>query len=268
MKVLEIYDKNSNILDHGKNIFKTTEKYLSNFPDDYSQCYRKNIQTLELIKVDRLDDKSEAGLYHPEANNIIFSKNFTLGPELIHMATNDIINKQFAFESSLCIEDGLIEGMTEYHHMKAYGLDKPGSYSFEVFTVMMIEHIPNVFKSFFMPKEKGIFDICSDKKYMYGLLYSLDRYNQMMLDFLSAEYNDNDLLIDKIEARRAIRHVIDNLISIELTIENDKNKLKAYSEKFMDLISSDLPGEIVPLFYSNYIKYADKEIKRMIKSRW
>ena len=35
----------------------------------------------------------------------------------------------------------------------------------------------------------------------------------------------------------------------------------------MDLISSDFVGDVVPLFYSNYITYADKEIKKRIRSK-
>ena len=267
MKVIEIYNKNSNILDHGKNIFKTMDKYMNKFPSEYRECYDKNLETLEILKVDRLDDRSEAGVYNPEVNNIVFSKNFSLGHELIHMATNDMSNQQFAFESKLYIEDGLIEGMTEYHHMKAYNLKLPGSYSFEVFTVTMMEDIPNIFESFFIPREKGIFDICPDKIYIYGLLYSLNAYNHMMLDFLASEYVSNDILIDKVETRRAIRHVIDNLISIELSLESDKKKINEYGDKFMDLISSDFVGDVVPLFYSNYITYADKEIKKRIRSK-
>ena len=103
MKVIEIYNKNSNILDHGKNIFKTMDKYMNKFPSEYRECYDKNLETLEILKVDRLDDRSEAGVYNPEVNNIVFSKNFSLGHELIHMATNDMSNQQFAFESKLYI---------------------------------------------------------------------------------------------------------------------------------------------------------------------
>ena len=109
MKVYEIYNKDSNVLDHGKNIFKTTEKYLSKFPDSYSECYRKNISTLELIKVDRLPDSSELGIYNPEMNTIVFSKNYSLGHELMHLASSDREHQQLAFESGLCIENGLNE---------------------------------------------------------------------------------------------------------------------------------------------------------------
>ena len=268
MKVYNVYDRNSNILDNGKNVFKTVEKYLSKFPMEYRKCYYDNIDTLELIKVDKLPDGSEAGTYNQDMNTIVFSKNYSLGHELMHMASTDLVNNQFAFESRMYIEDGLIEGMAEYHHMKAFDLRLPGAYSFEVFSVMMLEEIPDIFKSFFIPEEKGILKVCPNKKYMYGLLYSLDKYNELMLDYLSHVYmNEEDILIDLNEARMAIRHVIDNLIGIELTIEKDDRKLSQYADKFMDLISSDLICDIVPLFYKNYKDYANKQIKKKIRER-
>ena len=111
---------------------------------------------------------------------------------------------------------------------------------------MMLESIPDIFKSFFIPEEKGIFKVCPSKKYMYGLLYSLDKYDELMLDYLSQSYVDKDnILIDLTEARMAIRHVIDNLIGIELTMENDDSKLEQYADKFMDLISSNLICDIM-----------------------
>ena len=268
MKVHEIYDKNSAILDHGKNIFKTTETYLARFPEQYGECYRRNLETLELIKVDRLDDKSQVGIYNAEANIILFAKNFSLGHELFHMASNDTISKQYAFESKLCVENGLIEGMTEYHHMRAYDLKLPGAYSFEVFAVTMLEDIPNIFESYFIPKEKGIFSVCPNKKDMYALLCSLDLYNALTLEYLSELYSgDENPTIDKSEIRRTIKHVIDSLISIELSLHNDKRELNNYSDKFMDLLSSDFIADIVPYFYPSYISYADKQIKQRIKER-
>ena len=267
MKVIEIYDKNSNILDHRKNVFKAMNKYMSRFPESYSRCYRKNLETLEIIKVDRLEDGSISGIYNPAANNIFFEKNYSLGHELFHMSSNDMDNEQFAFESKLCIEDGIIEGMTEYHHMKAYDLPLPGAYSFEVFTVTMMEDIPNIFESFFVPREKGIFDICKDRKAVYGFLYSLDSYNQLMMKYVGSYYGNEDILFDTTEARRAIRHTIDNLISIELSVEKDGKKLMEYADKFMDLINSNFVGDVLPELYANYVLYADKEIKKRIRNR-
>ena len=103
---------------------------------------------------------------------------------------------------------------------------------------------------------------------MYGSLDSLNKYSELMLDYLSQLYiNEEDILIDLTEARMAIRHVIDNLIGIELTIEKDDKKLNQYADKFMDLISSDLICDIVPLFYRNYKDYANKQIKKKIRER-
>lgn len=269
MKVYDVYDRESVLLENGKNVFKTVEKYLSKYPFEYSKCYYDNIGSLELIKVDHLPDKTEAAIYNQDMNTIVFSKNSTLGHELMHMASNDLINNQYAYESKMYIEEGLIEGMTEYHHMMAFDLKEPGAYSFEVFSVMMLEDIPDIFKSFFIPEAKGIFKVCPSKKYMYGLLYSLDKYDELMLDYLAQIYvnKDDDILIDKTEAIMAIRHVIDNLIEIELIMESDKNRLRQYADKFMDLINSGFVCDIVPTFYRNYKDYANKQIKKRIKER-
>lgn len=207
MKVYDVYDKDSKILDHGRNIFKTTEKYLANFPEQYSKCYKRNLETLELIKVDRLSDTSQAGLKNPEA------------------------------------------------------------YSFEVFAVMMLEHIPNIFESFFVPREKGIFSVFPSKKDMYTLLCSLDLYNEMTCDYLSQLYAGEDGSIDLIEIVRTIKHVIDSLISIELSLYSDRAELINYADKFMDLINSDFISEIVREFYPRYDRYADKQIKKRIRER-
>ena len=267
MKVIEIYDRHSNILDHGKNVFKTMDKYMRKYPENYRRCYQENLVTLEILKVDRLNDPSLSGIYNPEANNIVFEKNYSLGHELFHMCSNDRIREQFAFESGLGIEDGLIEGMTEYHHMKAYDFELPGAYSFEVFTVMMMENIENLFESFFVPREKGILDVCPDRKAMYGFLYSLNGYTNMLYEYLAADYGDIEADLSAREARRAVRHTIDNLISIELAVEKDRHKLKEYGDKFIDLISGEFIGDVLPELYPNYAVYAEKQIKKRIRNR-
>ena len=267
MRVYEVYDKNSKILDHGKNVFKTTEAYLAKFPECYSECCNRNLETLELIKVDRLPDNSNDGVYNQWANKIVFSKNSSLGHELFHVASTDSVNERAAFESYLGIEDGLIEGMTEYHHIMAYDLPEPGVYSFEVFSVMMLEDIPNIFKSYFIPDEKGLFEVISDKKALYGLLWSTNIYNQMTVEYLSQIYASEEGKIDRNRLRMTIRDVIDNLISIELSRGLSKKELNSYGDKFMDLLSSTFVSDIVPYFYPNYVNYADKQIKKRIRGR-
>ena len=269
MNVYDVYDKDSVLYENRKNVFKTIDKYLAKFPSEYRKCYDENLDTLELIKVDRLPDNSEAAIYNYEMNTIVFTKNNTLGHELFHMASNDMENWQHAFESGMDIEGGLIEGMTEYHAMKAFDLKTPGAYSFEVFAVMMLEDIPNIFQSYFVPEEKGIFKAFPSKKYVYGFLYSLDNYQKIALDYLAQVYSksDDDIVISKDDARTAIRHTIDNLIGLELSVENDKNKINKYGDKFMDLISSDIISAMVPFFYKNYKDYAEKQIKKRIRER-
>ena len=267
MKVIEIYDRNSNILDNRKNIFKTLDKYMEKFPSSYRKCYDENVRSLELFKVDRIGDGAQSGIYNPEDNTIAFGKCYALGHELIHMATNDREKSQFAFESKMAIENGMIEGMTEYHHMQAFDLKLPGAYSFEVFTVMMLEDIPNLFESFFVPRENGILDICSDKKNVYSLLWSLENYNQMSTDAVEASAAGNEVLIDRVETRRCIRHVMDSLIAIKLLQTSDKKELETWGDKFIDLIKSDLIGDITPAFYPQYKEYAEKMIKKRIRGR-
>ena len=155
-------------------------------------------------------------------NTIVFSKNYSLGHELMHLASSDREHQQLAFESGLCIENGLIEGMTEYHHMMAYSLCEPEGYCFEVFSVMMLEDIPNIFESFFVPKERGIFSVFPDRRTVYGLLYSIDEYNQLMTSYMSSLCAGENPTLNKSETIMVVRHVIDNLISIKLSICNDK----------------------------------------------
>ena len=139
VKIINVYDKNSNILCHGKNVFDTTKRYLYKFPKEYSECYYHNLNDLLLFEVDRMTDETMTAYYDSDANKIFYVDKNSLGQEMFHMASNDMVNNQYAFESKMDLEAGLIEGMTEYLAMKAYGLSKPGSYSFEVFCVQCLK---------------------------------------------------------------------------------------------------------------------------------
>ena len=70
MKVIKVYDKDSDIRSYNRNVFKATENILSMFPSEYGDNYRHNLETLELIQVDKFFDNSMAGCYDPEANVI------------------------------------------------------------------------------------------------------------------------------------------------------------------------------------------------------
>ena len=74
MKVIDLYYKDSDLRCYRKNIFEATRKYLSKFPSEYSKCFNRNSESLELIKVDRLPDEMYTGMYNPEMNILVFSK--------------------------------------------------------------------------------------------------------------------------------------------------------------------------------------------------
>lgn len=266
MKVLDIYDSKSNLKCYGKNVFTTTKDYLKQFPIEYSNCFNNNLKSLELIKVDKIDGVMTAR-YNTVENIIEFTSEYALGHEIFHMASNDIINNKYAFSSKMNIEAGLIEGMTEYCCMKAYDLKHPNSYTFEVFNVMMLEDIPNIFKPYFIPNNRELINIFPSRKDIYSLLYSLDAYNRIMTDYLASIYTDEDILIDINEFIESIKYTINSLISIELSIEKDSIRLKQYRDKFMDLISSNWVSDTITELYPNYLDFTSKLLNKRIKQK-
>lgn len=268
MKVIDIYDKNSDIRSYGKNIFKTMKTFLSKYPSEYSECYYHNLDTLVLFKEDRFPDGITTGLYNSNANIIFFTTGDNLGHEMFHMASNDLVNKQYAFESPINIEHGLIEGMTEYLNIKAYNLTRPNSYSFHVFCVMMMEDIPNLFRSYFIPSHEDFIKLFPRAKDIYSLLYSLSVYNDNIYDYIASEYVDSNSLVDLTTIIETVESTIDNLISIELSFNgNNPYKLNEYGTKFMDLIKSSYLRDNFKDIYPDYEKYAEKEIKKRIRGR-
>lgn len=267
MKIINVYDKNSNILCHGKNVFDTTKRYLYKFPKEYSECYNYNLDDLLLFEVDRMTDETMTGYYDSDANKIFYVDKNSLGYEMFHMASNDMVNNQYAFESKMDLEAGLIEGMTEYLAMKAYGLSKPGSYSFEVFCVTMLEEIPNLFGPYFKPSHNDFINLFPNKRDIYSLLYSLNAYNDIELDYLDSKYNDSDIAIDQTVLVESIQDTLNSLIAIELSVENDQKKLKLYGNKFMDYLSSDFVRHILCDLYPGYLGYAEELVKKKIRKK-
>ena len=268
MKVLEIYDKDSDIRCYGKNIFKTMDKFLSKLPSEYGECYYHNLETLCLFKEDRFPDGISTGLYNSSANSIFFTRGDNLGHELFHMASNDLVNKQYAYESPLGIEHGLIEGMTEYLNTEAYNLNRPNSYCFPVFCVMLMKDIPDLFKPYFVPSHENFIKLFPKARDIYSLMYSLNVYNDNIYDYLASEYGAGDCLVDLTTIIESVESTIDNLISIELSFDGrDKSKLNIYGDKFMDLIRSSHLRDNFKYVYPNYDKYAEGQIKKRIRER-
>lgn len=267
MKVINVYDKDSDLRCYNRNIFSATEKLLDKFPYEYGDCYRHNLETLELIHVDKFFDTSMAGFYDNEANTIYFNQKSALGHEMFHMASNDLTNGTYAFISKMGIEVGLIEGMTEYFKMKAYNQEMPGAYPFEVFCVTMLEDIPDIFKSYFIPNNKEFIGLFPNRRDIYSLLYSLDAYNKMYLDFLEADCAGKEQTIDKRLLRNTIKDTFNSLIEIELSLEEDPLQLKKYDFKFMEYVGSDKLGLLFQELYPRYYEYVDKLMDKKIRKR-
>lgn len=267
MKILGIYDKSSKINCHGKNIFEATSRYLNKFPHEYRVCYDYNMRDLELYRVDEIIDDSRIATYVPDTNVIIFEKTYPLGHEMFHVASEDRLHNKTAMSNKLGVEDGIVEGMTEYFHMKAYYLPEATTYFFHVFCVMMLEDIPNIFKSYFVPTDDTFFTKITDPKLMYSLLYALDVYNDnygKYEDSIIAGKRDKDL---KLIVEESVNEVIDNLITIKLSLCNDSKELNKYGDKFMDLLTSGKLAKTMTIDYPNYINYANNEIKKRIRKK-
>lgn len=269
MQIIEIYDKNSDLRCHRKNIFKTMDIFMKRFPLEYRRLYDKNLDTLEIFKVDEIDRMTSNGVYDNKDNIILFTDSVALGHELFHMSSTDIDKGISAIESDMQYEEGIIEGITEYLYMLAYGLKKPDSYDFQVFAIRMLEHIPDLFKYYFIPNHKEFIRLFPNRKDIYNLIFSLDVYTERSNEYLEnlCSSNESNRLIEINSAIKSIKDTINNLISIELSIEKDNTKLKEYSDKFMDLICSKDIDEMVGVLYPNYYEYATKQIKSRILKR-
>ena len=267
MKVINVYDKNSDIRSYGRNIFKATEEVLSMYPKEYSDCYYKNLESLELLYVDKMPNSSLLGYYNDEANVIFFSEKSAMGHELFHMASSDLENGNYAFLSKLELENGLIEGMTEYFNTRAYNLEIPSAYQFEVFCVTMLEKIPNIFRPYFIPNNKDFMSLFPNKRDIYSLLYSLNIYNDMYLNYMEEYYSGKEITTNFKEFRKVIHNVLVSLVDIELSIEKDPYNLKQYGYKFMDYLSSDKIPALTEDIYPKCYQYADKLIDKKIRKK-
>ena len=262
MKVLGVYDKFSDVRCFNKNIFVVMKNFLASFPTEYSICYYKNLDTLKLVKVDKFKDENVFGKYNELGNVIMFSSNNSLGHELLHVASCDRDGGKIAIQGHIDVEQGLIEGMTEYLFIKAYQLSCAYGYPFEVFCVKMLENIPNLFKSYFIPSHEDFINLFPNKRSIYSLMYALNIYHEDALDYMLSS-GDIQNILNRIQ--EAIRGVIDSLISIELSINDDN--LRQYGDKFMDEITRREVKDVMYWLYPKYSNYANRQINVKIKKR-
>ncbi len=254
MKVLGVYDKDNEIRCFNKSAFFVMKKFFDKHPE-YGYCYFKNLETLKLIKVDEFNDDKQDGQYNGLGNAIIFSRNNTLGRELFHVASYDKNCNIFAIDSHLGIEAGLIAGMTEYLIIKVYELSKAHEYPFEAFCIKMLDDIPGLFKPYFIPNHEEFINLFPNKRSIYSLMYALNAYHE----------NTAISNFDLHKTDEAIKGVIDSLISIEISKENNKSNLIKYSEKFMDEITSQEIKDFMSEINPKYSHYANRQINIRIR---
>ena len=265
MKVLEVYDKNSDLKYRNVSVFKRMDDFFKKYPSEYGENYYRNLETLKIFKVDEVHDGAD-GEYFANDNTLLYRFISAVGHELMHMASWDQINKNMAFlGNSEFYGMGLMEGMTEYLSMKAFNRTKPIAYPFETFCVSMLSEIDGIFKPYFIPNEKEFINLFSNKRDIYSLMYSLEFYHDEVIGSFNSLILGTEPEVKEETLQSSIRDTINSLISIELGYEKDSEKLKLYSEKFMDLISSDIVDYYLDAVYPNYINYANRQIKKRIK---
>lgn len=266
MKIIDIYDRTSDLKCHGKNIFEVTDKYLDmNFPSLYRVNYDINLADLRLFLVDEFTDDSAVARYIDKTNTIVFTKKYALGHEMFHVTGMDKKNNKSSLNNRLGIQEAMEEGMTEYLHMKAYGLSDATTYFFEVFCVMMLDSIPELFKPYFMPAESDFCKLFPQEKDAYSLLYSLDTYYQKHSLYVDMIIDNKKDMHTKVLIERAVMETLDNLINIELSFNKSIKELNMYGDKFLDLLKSSNLRRALSVIYPNYMEYAEEQIKKKIR---
>lgn len=266
MKVLDVYNKEDlNLITYGgKDLSYLVDDFFSKFPESYRENYDKNIETLEIYRVDEMLDSNDSADYFPVSNVLMFKSFAGLPHELMHAASCDRENEKTAFCHAgmyALVENALYEGMTEFLSC-ALKNGLPDTYFFEYFTVSMLSDIEGIFEPYFIPSYNKFVSLFPNKRDIISLMYGLDGYQKFVTQLTDESSETEILRVDD-----AVKSVIDNLIDIELSFEHDKKTKKLYGEKFMDLIvNPDLRGLIEDVS-PEYVDYAFHEVKKRILRR-
>lgn len=268
MAIINTYDKNSDLRCYGCNIFEATESVLKSFPREYGNCYYRNLETLKLYELDQLSEVSYAGYYDADLNIVEFKKVIALGHELFHMASNDLTTGRFGVLSDDEKDGiGLTEGMTEYFNAKAYNLEIPSAFHLEVFCVTMLENVPNIFRTYFIPSHDDFLALFPDKDNAHHFLKSVDLYTDMYMTYLHNYHSGAESTYEYLNFKGAITDVLNSLVTMELSIENDPRKLELYARKFLKLFSGDRLPDIFPTVYPEYQSFANELVDKRIRKK-
>lgn len=268
MKILDIYDKNSDLKYKRKNIFERMDKFFLGFPKEYSDNYYKNLETLRIFRVDGFSDGVSTGQYDSLNNILYFQYIGSTAHELIHVASYDSDKKKMAFmDNALSYELGLMEGMTEYLSMKAFNTSEPKAYIFEVFCTEMLSNIEGLFKPYFIPNHDDFINLFPNEKDIYSLMYLVNFFYDNADAYINSLILGEEYFFTEEVMQQVIRDIINTLIDIELSFNKSDRDLIVYGEKFMDLISSRVVDDCLWDIYPKYKNYANRTVNRRIRSK-
>ena len=268
MKVLDVYSKKDldKLTIKGKSVNSIMEDFWLNFPLYYRRNYDKNLESLELLRVDEHYEDA-VGEYSDIHNLIIFRKYSAIIHELMHMASRDAETQSAAFiknKYELLFESSLIEGCTEF--LASFALkDKPTDYFFETFCASMLSNIDGFFEPYFVPNYDKFIGLFPNKKDILSLMYSLNFYADNFSLIFDTRGKERDYLVKRL--RHSVTDVIDSLIDIQLSFNYDMKKNQAYSEEFLGLINGKDLSEYLSEVRKDYFTYAEGQIKRRILRR-
>lgn len=271
MRVLDVYSKeglDKLILD-GKSLSEIMNNFFKKFPKSYRENYDRNIETLEIWRVDDNVFTNLNGEYMEYRNLIVFKNECSLVHELMHLSSFDSINDKTAFiktNNLFLYETALVEGMTEYLAVMALK-NKPVEYFLELFTVSMLSEIDNIFEHYFIPNADKFISLFPNKKDIISLMYSLNFYFEKIDDLVDGKICDEDYDFEIERIGVSILNVIDSLIDIHMSFKYDDRINKIYAEKFMDEISNDDLFSYLCDFNDKYLGYANREINERVLRR-
>lgn len=269
MKVLEVYSKKDldKLTVKGKKVSKIMDDFFKNYPKSYRDNYDKNLETVEILKVDEHYTGKHGGEYSDYCNVLLFRKYYSIIHELMHLASCDYVTRRSSYERSdkgSLFEGALIEGMTE--HLASIALNSPAEvYVFEVFAASMISDIDGVLESFFIPSYQKFINSFPDKRSIISLMYSLEGYFRNCEILLNEENIIDKLLIETLE--RSIMGVIDSLIDIHVSRRLGFKENKQYANMFMDLIGEENINMHLSDIWEDYYDYANEQVNRRILRR-
>ena len=269
MKVLDVYSKKDldRLTVKGKVVSKIMDDFFKNYPESYRENYDKNLNSVEIFRVDEHYNGNSGGEYSDYCNVLLFRRFYSIVHELMHMASCDYTTRISSYErckNGCLFETALIEGMTEYFACLA--LNQPcEAYHFETFTAPMISDIDGVVESYFIPNYEKFIKCFVNKKNIISLMYALESY------YRKCEIFENDVtgidknLINGLES--SITGTIDSLIDIQVSRRLGFRENKLYAERFMDLIGEENLNAYLSDIWEDYYDYANEQVNKRILRR-